>query len=158
MIFIRFLTGTEDSDLRLGSALPARRNILKGPWEKFTKVYTALGNEDTVSAQKIKIEIIKNRQIKKCCNTEVCIYFIFFIKGYFADITSYMLMNDASLGELNKRLDRTVSSLQFRPNIVVSGCEPFAEDSWEWIKIGENVVLRNVKPCPRSVTRLEHVR
>ncbi|XP_043288875.1 mitochondrial amidoxime reducing component 2-like [Venturia canescens] len=112
----KFLTGTSDSDLRFGSAISKRRNIFEGPWEKFTKVYTTLRNEDT---------------------------------GYFADLASYMLMTESSLHELNKRLENTVSILRFRPNIVVAGSMPFDEDSWEWIKIGENVLLRNVKPCPR---------
>lgn len=59
-------------------------------------------------------------------------------------------MTESSLGELNNRLKRPVTSLQFRPNIVVSGTEPFVEDNWEWIKIGNDVIIRNVKPCPRS--------
>lgn len=60
-------------------------------------------------------------------------------------------MTESSLGELNKKLTKSVTALQFRPNIVVSGTDPFIEDNWEWIKIGENVVIRNVKPCPRYV-------
>lgn len=60
-----------------------------------------------------------------------------------------MLLTEASLDDLNKRLENPISSLQFRPNIVVSGTEPFDEDNWEWIKIGDKVVIRNVKPCPR---------
>lgn len=71
------------------------------------------------------------------------------LKGLFADLASYMLMTESSLEELNKKLDNKISALQFRPNIVVSGTDAFAEDDWEWIKIGENVILRNVKPCPR---------
>lgn len=62
-----------------------------------------------------------------------------------------MLMTESSLSELNKKLKNPVKSLQFRPNIVVSGTEPFIEDNWEWIKIGKNVIIRNVKPCPRFV-------
>lgn len=43
----RFLTGT-DSGLRVGLASSHRRNLLKGPWEKFTKVYKTLRSDDTV--------------------------------------------------------------------------------------------------------------
>ncbi|XP_015108750.1 mitochondrial amidoxime-reducing component 1 [Diachasma alloeum] len=110
-----FLTGTH-SGLRVGIALAGRRNILKGPWERFTKVYETLRSEDT---------------------------------GFFADLASYMLMSKSSLDELNRKLNNPISPLQFRPNIVVAGAEPFDEDNWEWIKIGDNVVIRNVKPCPR---------
>ncbi|XP_063987506.1 mitochondrial amidoxime-reducing component 1-like [Diachasmimorpha longicaudata] len=111
----RFLTGT-DSGLRVGIALPGRRNILKGPWERFTKVYETLRSEDT---------------------------------GFFADLASYMLLSTSSVEELNGRLKNPISPLQFRPNIVVTGTEPFDEDNWEWIKIGDSAVIRNVKPCPR---------
>lgn len=63
-------------------------------------------------------------------------------------------MTESSLNELNNKLENSVTSLQFRPNIVVSGTDPFIEDKWEWIKIGEKVVIRNVKPCPRFVDYL----
>lgn len=62
-------------------------------------------------------------------------------------------MTESSLNELNEKLEKPVTSLQFRPNIVVTGTDPFVEDKWEWIKIGENVVIRNVKPCPRFVVQ-----
>ena len=37
---------------------------------------------------------------------------------------------------------------RFRPNLVVSGCEPFAEDGWKKLRIGD-ITLRVVKPCSR---------
>ncbi|XP_015593032.1 mitochondrial amidoxime-reducing component 1 isoform X2 [Cephus cinctus] len=73
--------------------------------------------------------------------------------GLFSDLASYMLMTESSVNVLNKKLDRPVPALQFRPNIVVEGPEAFAEDNWEWIKIGSQVVIRNVKPCPRHFFR-----
>ena len=39
---------------------------------------------------------------------------------------------------------------RFRPNIVVSGCAAYAEDSWKQVKVGE-LILRIVKPCSRCV-------
>ncbi|XP_026666584.1 mitochondrial amidoxime-reducing component 1-like isoform X2 [Ceratina calcarata] len=69
--------------------------------------------------------------------------------GLFSDLASYMLMTTSSMKELNDKLERPVPTLQFRPNILVSTQEPFREDNWEWIKIGERVVIRNVKPCSR---------
>ncbi|XP_002739129.1 mitochondrial amidoxime-reducing component 1-like [Saccoglossus kowalevskii] len=60
------------------------------------------------------------------------------------DDTVYMLMNQASLLDLNNKLDEPVTMRNFRPNFVVSGCEPFAEDKWKYIKIGD-VILRYIK-------------
>ncbi|XP_047357357.1 mitochondrial amidoxime-reducing component 1-like isoform X3 [Vespa velutina] len=69
--------------------------------------------------------------------------------GLFSDITSYMLMTSQSLDNLNERLENPVPALQFRPNIVVSSEKSFVEDNWEWIKIGDRAIIRNVKPCSR---------
>ncbi|KAK1130658.1 hypothetical protein K0M31_018774 [Melipona bicolor] len=69
--------------------------------------------------------------------------------GLFSDFASYMLMTTRSMEQLNEKLERPVPSVQFRPNILVSTQQPFEEDQWEWIKIGERAVIRNVKPCTR---------
>ncbi|CAD1477780.1 unnamed protein product, partial [Heterotrigona itama] len=69
--------------------------------------------------------------------------------GLFSDLASYMLMTTRSMEQLNEKLERPVPTLQFRPNILVSTQQPFEEDQWEWIKIGERAVIRNVKPCTR---------
>jgi hypothetical protein len=39
---------------------------------------------------------------------------------------------------------------RFRPNLVVAGGEPYAEDGWGRVEIG-NVRLRVVKPCARCL-------
>lgn len=39
---------------------------------------------------------------------------------------------------------------RFRPNLVIAGSEPWAEDGWRRIRVGE-VVFRVVKPCSRCV-------
>jgi len=71
-------------------------------------------------------------------------------KTAFSDGFPLLLISQASLDELNSRLVQPVSMNRFRPNIVVEGCEPFAEDSWKKIKIG-NILYRIVKPCSRCV-------
>lgn len=71
--------------------------------------------------------------------------------GSLHDATSYMLINEGSIAELNSRLQKQVTPLRFRPNIVVKGPEAFAEDGWNWIKIGNNVTFQNVKPCTRCI-------
>ena len=68
----------------------------------------------------------------------------------FADGYPILLVSEESLCDLNSRLERPVSMNRFRPNLVVKGCEPFAEDLWKQIRIGE-VELAVVKPCARCV-------
>ena len=55
----------------------------------------------------------------------------------FADAYPILLASEESLEDLNARLDWPVSMNRFRPNLVVRGCEPFAEDTWSRIRIGE---------------------
>mmetsp|Transcript_6650 Transcript_6650/g.18613 ORF Transcript_6650/g.18613 Transcript_6650/m.18613 type:complete len:350 (-) Transcript_6650:2874-3923(-) len=60
-----------------------------------------------------------------------------------ADEAPYLLCNQSSLDELNRRLqerDRPpVDMRRFRPNIVVTNVEPFEEDSWKTIQINETI-------------------
>lgn len=69
-------------------------------------------------------------------------------KTAFSDGFPLLLISQASLDDLNSRLIEPVCMARFRPNIVVSGCSPFAEDDWQQLKIG-NINLRVVKPCGR---------
>ncbi|MGH8309529.1 MAG: MOSC domain-containing protein, partial [Steroidobacteraceae bacterium] len=62
-----------------------------------------------------------------------------------------LVCNRASLTELNARMPEPIPMNRFRPNFVLDGLEPFAEDTIDSIAIGE-VVLRLVKPCTRCVT------
>lgn len=66
----------------------------------------------------------------------------------FADAYPFLLISEGSLADLNGRLERPVPMNRFRPNLVVKGCEPFAEDTWQQIKIG-NIVFDVAKPCSR---------
>lgn len=65
-----------------------------------------------------------------------------------ADGFPFLLISDASLTDLNSRLEQPLPMNRFRPNLVVAGCEPFAEDDWKRIRIG-SIGLRVVKPCAR---------
>ncbi|XP_022333986.2 mitochondrial amidoxime reducing component 2-like [Crassostrea virginica] len=71
----------------------------------------------------------------------------------FSDFGGYLVMNEASLGALNDRLQNKVTFRSFRPNIVISGCDAFAEDCWEEIKIGDKrpLYFRILDPCTRCV-------
>jgi uncharacterized protein YcbX len=68
----------------------------------------------------------------------------------FADGYPILLASEEGLADLNSRLESSVPMNRFRPNIVVKGCEPFAEDTWNRIKAGD-VELAVVKPCARCV-------
>ena len=68
----------------------------------------------------------------------------------FADAFPLLLLSRASLEELNRRLPRAITEEHFRPNLLVEGCEPFAEDGWRRLRVGA-VELEIVKPCARCV-------
>jgi uncharacterized protein YcbX len=68
----------------------------------------------------------------------------------FADGYPILIASEAGLADLNARLKTPVPMNRFRPNVVVKGCQPFAEDTWKRIRIGE-VELAVVKPCARCV-------
>lgn len=65
-----------------------------------------------------------------------------------ADGFPLLLISEASLGDLNGRLDQPVPIDRFRPNIVVSGCGAFEEDEWRNVRVGD-IGMRVVKPCAR---------
>jgi len=69
-------------------------------------------------------------------------------KTGFSDGFPLLLISQASLDDLNSRLDKPVSMTRFRPNIVVSGSDAFAEDGWTIIRIGD-IKMRVAKPCSR---------
>ena len=68
----------------------------------------------------------------------------------FSDGYPILLASEESLQDLNTHLETPVPMNRFRPNLVVKGCEAFAEDTWKRIRIGE-VELAVVKPCARCV-------
>jgi len=66
----------------------------------------------------------------------------------FADGFPFMLISEASLDDLNSRLEQPVEMKRFRPNLVVRGCEPYEEDYWRRVRIGM-IEFEVVKPCSR---------
>jgi uncharacterized protein YcbX len=58
----------------------------------------------------------------------------------FADGFPFLLTGEASLAALNARLEIPLPMNRFRPNLVVAGSAPFAEDEW-----------RRITPCARCV-------
>lgn len=70
-----------------------------------------------------------------------------------ADGFPLLITSTASLGDLNQRMATDVPMARFRPNIVVTGCSAWAEDTWRLIRIGA-CVIRLVKPCARCAVTL----
>ena len=70
-----------------------------------------------------------------------------------ADGYPLLVLTQASLDLLNTRLPSSIGVEHFRPNLVISGTAPHAEDSWERIQIG-SAQLALVKPCARCSTVL----
>lgn len=71
-----------------------------------------------------------------------------------ADAYPLLVIGEASLADLNDRLQEArkdpVPMNRFRPNLVISGCPPYAEDGWPRLRIGD-VMLRSAGPCARCI-------
>jgi uncharacterized protein YcbX len=70
----------------------------------------------------------------------------------FADAEPFLVVSEASLADLNDRLvakgEPALPMNRFRPNLVVAGCEPYAEDNWDRLRIGD-MIFRNGGLCAR---------
>lgn len=69
----------------------------------------------------------------------------------FADAYSFLVVSRESLDALNARLALPLPMNRFRPNIVVEGAGPFAEDEWRVFRIGE-IELDAAGLCARCAT------
>ncbi len=72
----------------------------------------------------------------------------------FVDAFPYLVTSQASLDELNRRLqtqgEDALPMERFRPNIVLSGTPPFAEDEMKGFST-DSLHFKLVKPCDRCV-------
>lgn len=68
----------------------------------------------------------------------------------FADGYPILVISEESLTDLNARLSTALPMNRFRPNIVVHGAEPYAEDAWRRFSIG-GLSFEGVKTCARCV-------
>ncbi len=76
-----------------------------------------------------------------------------FVDGY-----PCLLISQGSLDGLNARLAQPVPMNRFRPNLVVGGTAPHAEDDWRRIRVG-GAIFDVVKPCGRcAVTTVDQAR
>jgi uncharacterized protein YcbX len=65
-----------------------------------------------------------------------------------ADAYPLLVIGQASLDDLNSRLNEPLPMNRFRPNIVFTGGDPYEEDDWGHFRIGESRFAA-VKPCSR---------
>lgn len=65
-----------------------------------------------------------------------------------ADGFPFLVISETSLEDLNSRLAEPLPMNRFRPNIVVAGTGPYAEDGWGRVRIGD-LEFRAVKACAR---------
>jgi uncharacterized protein YcbX len=68
----------------------------------------------------------------------------------FADGYPFLVISEASLADLNARLLAPVTMDRFRPNIVIGGTQPYAEDGFARVRIGD-IAFRGPKRCERCV-------
>ena len=74
----------------------------------------------------------------------------------FTDGFPNLLIGEASLIDLNQKMDTPLPMQRFRPNLVVEGAEPFAEDTWRHFQIG-GLDFHAVKACSRcAITTVDH--
>ena len=71
------------------------------------------------------------------------------VVGY-ADECPVLLISNATLTDLNERLESPVTMQRFRPNLTVEGCLAYEEDTWKKIRIG-NCEFDVSQQCKRCV-------
>ncbi|XP_063309851.1 mitochondrial amidoxime-reducing component 1-like [Pelobates fuscus] len=68
----------------------------------------------------------------------------------YSDASPIMLLSETSMEDLNSRLAEPISLRNFRPCIVVSDCNAFAEDAWHDIRVG-TARLKRIMACGRCI-------
>ena len=66
----------------------------------------------------------------------------------YADGFPFLIATTASLANLNESMSQSLSMQRFRPNLVISGCHAYAEDSWREINV-DSITFKLPKPCSR---------
>ena len=69
-------------------------------------------------------------------------------KVNFSDGFPFLIISEASMRHLNQAMDLQLPIQRFRPNLVITNCESYAEDSWREITIN-HIGFRLPKPCSR---------
>ncbi|XP_046672603.1 mitochondrial amidoxime-reducing component 1-like isoform X1 [Homalodisca vitripennis] len=76
--------------------------------------------------------------------------------GAYSYLASYLIITKESMDDINSRLDQPVSERCYRANIIVKGSPAYCEDDWDWLRLGDSVIMRGFKPCTRcAVTAID---
>jgi uncharacterized protein len=67
-----------------------------------------------------------------------------------ADAYPYLIIGEATLADLNEKLQQPVEINRFRPNFVFTGGRAFEEDNWNTFTVGR-VAFYGAKPCARCI-------
>lgn len=74
-----------------------------------------------------------------------------------ADKSPVLIANEASLAELNGRLENAIPMNRFRANIIYTGKEAYEEDKWQVIKINDTT-FKTVEICGRcKLINVNHI-
>ncbi|CAH1776850.1 unnamed protein product [Owenia fusiformis] len=71
----------------------------------------------------------------------------------FSDGAPITVISEKSVYDLNTRLDEEdkVTDANFRMNLIVKGCAPYTEDSWDVFYIGDQTKIHLWSACPRCI-------
>jgi uncharacterized protein YcbX len=86
----------------------------------------------------VRMDSISRRPLKKFPDRPVS----------FADGYPLLLASEASLEDLNRRMESPLPMDRFRPNVVAAGARAWEEDKWEEVRIGE-VIFAAPTLCSR---------
>lgn len=64
---------------------------------------------------------------------------IYSSKMHFGDACPILVASQESLDDLNSRLESPITIDRFRPNMVISGAQPYDEDTWSYFRIGDQL-------------------
>ncbi|EFP00191.1 hypothetical protein CRE_18453 [Caenorhabditis remanei] len=68
----------------------------------------------------------------------------------FTNLAPFLICTDASMRDLNEKMEKKISISQFRPSIEIEGCPAWDEDKWAELRIGD-AHLECMAACPRCV-------
>jgi uncharacterized protein len=110
-----------------------------------TDLYTNQWLSDMLH-HKVRLMRLKDDQSRSHLSSATgAVYHVSLADGY-----PYLLVSDKSLDQLNEKLDKPVSVLRFRPNIVVTAAHAHEEDNWNEIHTPA-AQFKNIKPCGRCI-------
>ena len=72
------------------------------------------------------------------------------VPNYFSDGYPLLVLSQASIDDLARRVGRPLDARRFRPNLLLEGVAPYAEDAATRLEVG-GVTLQLTKACTRCV-------